>query len=124
MAKRAPIESNNGIVCGNWAIDADHGQFLYARIFIMEEHSILTSRHMIDVVNRIRIGAGTHIVGIRSEFWTHGHADGDRSIDIGLDCFVGSSVIFLPGARIAYRCVVAAGAVVARRYDLPFTMIA
>lgn len=124
MEKHAAIGSKNEIVCGNWAINLDHQQFSYARTFVMEEHSVITSQHMIDVVDRIRIGAGTHIAGIRSEFWTHGYAAGDRSIDIGLDCFVGSSVIFLPGARVADRSVVAAGAVVSRRYNSPFSLIA
>lgn len=124
LEERAAIGSKNEIVCGNWTIDADHLQFSYARTFVMEEHSLLTSQHVIDVVDRIRIGAGTHIAGIRSEFWTHGHSSSDRSIDIGLDCFVGSSAIFLPGARIADRTAVGAGAVIARRYDVPFTLIA
>lgn len=124
MEKHAAIGSRNEIICGNWAIDADHQQFSYARTLVMEEHSLITSQHMIDVVDRIRIGAGTHIAGIRSEFWTHGHAGGDRSIDIGLDCFVGSSVIFLPGARVADRSAVGAGAVVAKRFNVPFTLIA
>lgn len=124
MEKHAAIGSKNEIVCGNWTINADHHQFSYARTFVMEEHSLLTSQHVIDVVDRIRIGAGTHIAGIRSEFWTHGHSSSDRCIDIGLDCFVGSSVIFLPGARIADRTAVGAGSVIARRYDAPFTLIA
>lgn len=74
MERHSAIGSKNEIFCGIWAIDSVHDQFSYARTFVMEEYSIITSQRLIDDVDRMRVGAGILMAGFRSEFWTHGHA--------------------------------------------------
>ncbi|MEN3977220.1 hypothetical protein [Emcibacter sp. SYSU 3D8] len=123
MRHRSAIGSGNTIVSGFWAVRKDHAAFGYRRELVLEEYALLTIEHWVDVIDRIRIGAGTHIAGIRSEFWTHGHTSENRDIDIGKDCFVGSSCIFTPGSGLADRSVVGSGSVITKKHPNRFSML-
>ena len=85
---------------------------------VIARHSAITNRHIIDCTDRVIIGEFSTIAGFRSQLLTH-------SIDlvesrqkacpilIGKRCFVGTSVVILPGAQIPGYSVLAAGCVVA-----------
>ena len=124
MKKNAAIGSGNLMWCDLWTLDQNHKKFNYQRELILEEASLLTNDHVVDVVDRIRIGAGTHVAGRGTQMWTHGHSGDQRDIDIGIDCFLGSSCIFTPGSGVGDRSIVGSGAVVAKRYTQKFVMIA
>jgi len=86
--------------------------------FCMGEESCLTSRHLVDVQDRIEIGAFTTIAGATSQIWTHGidvemAQQTTHPVRVGSYSYIGARVLLLPGCVVPDRCVVAAGAVVA-----------
>lgn len=90
--------------------------------------SIITRQHFFDMIGNIRIGSNTVIGGFDSQFWTHGF-DTERNlrngdIEIGDNCFIGSSVRFSLGAKIPDNCIVGVGAVVTRQFNEENKLIA
>lgn len=123
MKKKSAIGSNNNIVCGLWAIDKDHERFNYQRTLILEEGSTITSHHWLDVVDLIRIGKESYIAGIGSQFWTHGFSSDQRDINIGIDCYIGSSCIFTPGSGVQDKTIVGAGSVITKKHTQRFCLL-
>ena len=70
---------------------------------------------MVTIGKDVAIGSGVRIIA-----FTHDHSDSCRragkispaDVTIEDGCWIGSSVVILPGAQIGHGCVVAAGAVV------------
>jgi acetyltransferase-like isoleucine patch superfamily enzyme len=115
--------SDNHVVCDLWAIDEAHRKFGYRREIVFERGCLLTRRHWVDVVDRVRIGAGSIVAGVGSQFWTHGFSGNERDIDIGGDCYVGTASIFTPGSGVADHSIVGAGSTVTRKHAEPYTLI-
>ena len=91
---------------------------------ILGNHSAITSRHIIDCIDRIEIGNFSTIAGFKSQFLTHAvdlrlNRQSCAPIKIGDYCFVGTGVIILKGVEIPNRCVVGAGSVVSKTLPNP-----
>lgn len=79
----------------------------------------ITSRHLIDCIDRVDIGAFTTVAGYRSQFLTHAidlrrNRQSCAPIQIGAHCFIGTGVIVLKGVTIPDRCAIGAGTVVGK----------
>lgn len=87
----------------------------------------ITKNHHIDCTNSIRIGNYVTIAGYGSQFLTHsidiyeGRQD-SHPIIIGDYCFVSTSVRVLGGSVLPAFSVLAAGAVLTKKYDREYTL--
>ncbi len=95
----------------------------------MLRHSAITSRHIIDCTNAIKIGSFSTIAGFRSQFLTHSMdlkkcRQDSKPIHIGNYCFVGTQSVFLPGATIPDYSVVAACSMVKDKFDSSYSVYA
>lgn len=83
--------------------------------------SNITSRHLFDAQQFIKIGSNTLIAGFRSTFWAHGYRsqiqEKDQSITIGDHCYIGSQAIFSPGTSIGNRIIVGTSSVISKNYS-------
>jgi len=112
----------------NWISCASRGSFrddaeFSDRSLLLGAHAAITNRHLFDCSSRVEIGAFTTIAGWRSQFLTHS-IDLRESrqtlgpIAIGEYCFVGTASVVLKGAVLPDHSVLAAGAVLAKSFDL------
>lgn len=94
---------------------------------VIEAHGAVTSRHVIDATDSVRIGAFSIVAGYRCQILTHGidfeqgYQDCKR-VNIGKYCFIGSGSIILKGVSIADYSIVGAGSVVARTLERPYAL--
>ena len=84
--------------------------------FIMEEQSSLTSRHIVDCTNRVRIGAFSTVAGFYSQILTHGidpveNRQTSKPVEIGRYCLLGTGSVVLKGAVVPDGTVLGAGSV-------------
>ncbi len=108
----ARIGGNNTFHCGRWSDGALHpGK--YQRTLSIGSRAIITSSHYFDCIGSLIIGDRTVVAGRGSQFWTHGAGAGDRSVEIGGNCYVGSAVRIAPGCKIGNDNIIAMGSVVA-----------
>jgi acetyltransferase-like isoleucine patch superfamily enzyme len=107
---------------GNWITAHPRGDSSFddSRVpeLVLERDAAITAQHAIDCTDRIHIGQFATLAGWRSQVITHAvdvraNRQSCCPISIGEYSFVGTRVILLPGASVAPRSVVAAGAVVA-----------
>jgi UDP-3-O-[3-hydroxymyristoyl] glucosamine N-acyltransferase len=80
---------------------------------ILDEHSAITNRHLLDCTSSITIGAFTTIAGFQSQFISHTidirlNRQTSRPIQIGKYCFVGTNCVVLGGAALPDYCVLGA----------------
>jgi acetyltransferase-like isoleucine patch superfamily enzyme len=106
------IGFRNRFNCGIWV--AKNGN--YKRTLRIEDKVLITNAHHFDVAGEILVGECTVIAGIGSQFWTHGNGAEDVNIEIGSDCYIGSSALFCPGGLIAKDTVIGAGAIISKKY--------
>ncbi len=123
VMKGAEIGNYNAFECGQWTQAAPAEAGTYERRLEIGERALISSRHYIDVAGAFVLGRGSWIGGIGSQFWTHGAGVKERNIRIGERCYVGSGVIFAPGAGLADNTMVALGSLVARRFHRPNVVI-
>jgi acetyltransferase-like isoleucine patch superfamily enzyme len=123
VMKGADIGNLNAFECGEWtqADSAEPGT--YERRLEIGEQTLISSRHYVDVAGSFVLGRGSWIGGVGSQFWTHGAGVRERNIRIGQGCYVGSGVIFAPGAGLADNTMVALGSLVSRRFRRPNVVI-
>ncbi len=86
---------------------------------VLREHAAITSRHLIDCIDRVEIGSYATIAGYRSQFLTHSidisrNRQSCAPIVVGSYCFIGTGVTILKGTTVPERCVVAAASVVTK----------
>lgn len=75
-----------------------------------------------DIAPRVYIGTGTHLIDVNAN---HVAAqDTSKDVRIGDGCWLCANSIILPGVEIGNKCVVAAGAVVARSFHEEKILIA
>jgi carbonic anhydrase/acetyltransferase-like protein (isoleucine patch superfamily) len=80
---------------------------------VIEEHSAITHRHLIDCTNSVRIGKFTTVAGFQSQIITHWidiHENRQTSapIQIGDYCFVGTNCVLIGGSALPSFCVLGA----------------
>jgi hypothetical protein len=80
---------------------------------IVNEHSAITNRHLIDCTNSVTIGKFTTFAGFQSQILTHS-IDLERNrqtsapVHIGDYCFVGTNSVLLGGSALPDYCVLGA----------------
>jgi acetyltransferase-like isoleucine patch superfamily enzyme len=119
MLSGSSIGSLNYIKCGKWAT-----AFSSKRHFFIDENVTITTQHLFDVFGEIRIGKGSFIAGVRSQFWTHGGMSDEVDIIIGEECYIGSGVKFTPGTKLAPKTLCAIGSVVTKEFNESNILIA
>ena len=94
---------------------------------IVERHAAITSRHLIDCTDEVKIGAFTTFAGFRSQILTHSidlHASRQRCqpVHIGHHCFVGSGCVLLGGSALPDCSVLGAHSLLAACHEAPWTV--
>ena len=84
--------------------------------------AVIVSGHRIDFTDRVTIGRNVIVGGRNSSFWTHNRQQ-TAPIEIGDFCYIGSEVRLAPGARLAERCILALGSVLAGPIDTPGSLV-
>jgi acetyltransferase-like isoleucine patch superfamily enzyme len=92
---------------------------------ILEAHSGISSRHLIDCTSRVRIGAFATIGGFRSQLLTHSidleaGRQSSEPIEIGEYCFVGTECVILGGGSLPHHSVLGAKSLLNKKLDAPF----
>lgn len=92
---------------------------------ILESHGGISSRHLIDCTERVRIGAFATLGGFRSQLLTHSIdlAVGRQSsepIEIGEYCFVGTEAVILGGSSLPHHSVLGAKSLLNKQWSEPF----
>ena len=94
---------------------------------IVGDESAITKHHHIDCTNTIRIGHHVTVAGYYSQLLTHsidvyeGRQD-SHPIEIGDYCFVSTGVKMLGGSRLPNHSVLAAGAVLEKAMEQPYSL--
>jgi len=88
---------------------------------ILNEHSAITNRHLIDCTNSITIGSFTIVAGFQSQFITHSidlleNRQSSKPISIGKYCFVGSNSVLLGGSSLPDYSVLGANSLLNRAF--------
>lgn len=96
---------------------------------LLDEQAAITSRHIIDCTDHVRIGRMSIVAGYRSQILTHGIdvvAAEQRfaAVSIGDHCFVGSACVILKGATLPDCSVLAAGSVLVDAQSESFALYA
>jgi acetyltransferase-like isoleucine patch superfamily enzyme len=96
---------------------------------ILGQHSAITSRHLLDCSNSIRVGAFTTIAGFGSQFLTHSvnlqlNRQESAPITVGDYCFIGTQCTVLPGSVLPSCSVLGAKALLRTPFTEPWTMYA
>lgn len=106
-------------ITGTSADDPHYYQHMSGRRaqLVMGPHSAITSRHYIDCVESVTIGAYATVAGIRSQFFTHSldieqSRQSAQPIKIGAYTMIGTGSTLLPGACVPDRAVLGAGSIV------------
>jgi acetyltransferase-like isoleucine patch superfamily enzyme len=94
---------------------------------VMGMHSAITSRHLIDCTNLIRIGSFTTVAGFRTQMLTHSIniekcAQEALPIEIGDYVFIGTSSVLLPGVKIPNFAVIGASSLLNKAYDEQYAL--
>jgi acetyltransferase-like isoleucine patch superfamily enzyme len=117
IAEGALIRHRNSFVCGYWVLREENKNKNYTRTLEIGANTLITSGHYFDLAGTFKLGDGSWIAGIGSQFWTHGAGVFDRNIEIGDDCYLGSAVRFAPGSTIGNNVLVAMGSVVSGKIE-------
>ena len=126
---------NSSVSRGNWITgfptETDSKHFSHDRERVSElvigRESAITKNHHIDCTNSIHIGDFVTIAGYNSQFLTHSidvyeSRQDSHPIYIGNYCFISTNVIVLGGAELPAYSVLAAGAVLNKKYDKEWTL--
>ena len=121
---------------GNWItgfplIESKHFAHLPHRRpqLLMDAHSAITNRHIIDCTDTVTIGAFATFAGFRSQILTHSidiceGRQTARPVSIGAYSFVGTGVVLLPGSALPNHSVLAAGSVLHKAHEEPYRLYA
>ncbi len=96
---------------------------------IIGKHSAITNRHLVDCTDTVSIGDYSTFAGFRSQILTHSisiHLCQQQSgpVSIGDYTFVGTGVVMLPNTSLPNYSVLAAGAILNKRYVEEFYLYA
>jgi acetyltransferase-like isoleucine patch superfamily enzyme len=96
---------------------------------IMEQHSAITSRHLVDCTNRVSIGAFSVFAGFRSQILTHSvdlenSRQSSAPIVIGDYCFTGTDCVLLGGSVLPHHSVLGAKSLLNKEQTEPYSLYA
>jgi acetyltransferase-like isoleucine patch superfamily enzyme len=92
---------------------------------ILESHAGISSRHLIDCTERVRIGAFATLGGFRSQLLTHSidleaARQSSEPIEIGEYCFIGTEAVILGGSSLPHHSVLGAKSLLNKKWSEPF----
>lgn len=122
--RNSSIGSSNIFNCGWWTLEKKFDNANYESNLLIEEDTLITGNHYIDVVGSFTLSKKSWIAGTGSQFWTHGAGVIDRNIFIGEDCYIGSAVRFAPGSSIGRNSLIGLGSVVTNKFNIENVIIA
>lgn len=96
---------------------------------VLGREAAITSRHYIDVQDRVEVGDFSILAGVRSSILTHAIdlnecSQRAKPVTIGRYCFVGTGCVILAGSILPDYCVVGAGAVVTTAFTEKYCLYA
>ena len=91
------------------------------------EHSAITSRHIIDCTNEVRIGKFSTFAGFQSQILTHSidleaNRQSSAPVTIGDYCFIGTHSVLLAGSALPSFCVLGAKSLLNRKFSDEHTL--
>jgi len=94
---------------------------------ILEEHSAMTNRHLIDATSPVLIGRFTTVAGFQSQILTHSIdlvtcRQASAPVSIGAYCFVGTNCVILGGSNLPERSVLGAKSLLNKSFDTPLQL--
>jgi len=94
---------------------------------IVGAHAAISSRHLIDCTERVRIGAFANLAGFRSQLITHSidlqaGRQAAEPIEIGEYCFVGTNCVMLGGSSLPHHSVLGAQSLLNKKWDEPYRL--
>ncbi len=109
---------------GNETYQRDEGR---RSELILERHSTITCRHIVDCTNWIHIGSFATIAGYRSQLLTHSidllsNRQASKPITISDYCFVGSGCIILGGSILPSHSVLGAASLLNKQHTDTYTL--
>jgi len=91
--------------------------------FILGEGSVIAASHKIDFTDRVELGKRVIVGGRNSSFWTH-NRQMTEPIIVGDYSYLGSEIRMTPGSEIPAKCIVGIGAVVTKKFEGEYKLIA
>lgn len=123
IKKGVSIRINNTFECGNWTKLKPNSRKKYLGMLEIGEGTRISTNNYFDIAGSLLIGDNCIIGGKGSQFWTHGAGVNDRDIEIGNNCYIGSSVKFAPGSSIGNNTLVAMGSVVTKIFSKDYVLL-
>ena len=96
---------------------------------VLQAHSAITNRHIIDCNEKVSIGRFTTVAGYRSQILTHSIdlrecRQDAKPVTIGCYCFIGTACTILGGTVVPDYSVVGAHALLNKAFDEPYRLYA
>lgn len=96
---------------------------------LLDEHSAITNRHIIDCTNTVSIGKFSTFAGYRSQILTHSidleHCHQSSSpVEIGDYCFIGTDCVLLGGSALPGYSVLGAKSLLNKHYEQNYYLYA
>jgi len=91
--------------------------------FVLGEGSVIAASHKIDFTDRVELGKRVIVGGRNSSFWTH-NRQMTEPIIVGDYSYLGSEIRMTPGSEIPAKCIVGIGAVVTKKFEGEYKLIA
>lgn len=91
--------------------------------FILGDGSVIAASHKIDFTDRVQLGKRVVLGGRNSSLWTH-NRQMTKPIIVGDHSYLGSEIRMTPGSEIPPRCIVGIGAVVTKKFEGEYKLIA
>lgn len=91
--------------------------------FILGDGSVIAASHKIDFTDRVEFGKRVILGGRNSSLWTH-NRQMTSPIVVGDYSYLGSEIRMTPGSEIPPKCIVGIGAVVTKKFEGEFMLIA
>ncbi len=91
--------------------------------FILGDGSVITASHKIDFTDKVEFGKRVILGGRNSSLWTH-NRQATKPIFIGDYSYIGSEIRIAPGGEIPAKCIVGIGAVITKKFETEYQLIA
>jgi acetyltransferase-like isoleucine patch superfamily enzyme len=91
--------------------------------FILGDGSVVTTGHKIDFTDRVEFGKRVVLGGRNSSLWTH-NRQMTKPVTIGDHSYIGSEIRIAPGGAIPANCIVGIGAVITKKLEGEYNLIA
>jgi hypothetical protein len=130
------LKEHSSLGKGNWVTGFPLGEHMHFKHqtdripqLIMEVHSAITNRHIIDCTNTVRIGKYSTFAGFRSQILTHSIdlencRQSSEPVTIGDYCFIGTDCVLLGGCHLPSYSVLGAKSLLNRRYQQEYVLYA